>query len=367
MTEQQQISVLVTGGSHFIGYHIISRILETEPSWHISVLDLPSSLERFPSVTYYNVDVSVKLDVEGALKKIRPCIIFHAACTYDLSLPAATHKRINTQGTLNVLNGAQSLGSVKAFIYHSSSSVVEDGVSDMHRTTESLPVLLPPQQKFPYPISKALAESAVLAANRKYGILTTSLRPAGTFGEADYEMIDRLISNAEVGRAKMQIGDGSNSYDFLYVGNLVDAHILAAKSLLRASSLESKISDEERVDGQAFNITNDEPWLFWDFQREIAKQAGYEVKKSEIRIISRWTAMMLAFVAEWWVWIVSGGKRESGFSRHGIRYACMNRTLSCEKAKRVLEYRPRVGMQEGIERSVRWFAERRGQEKEKEL
>jgi sterol-4alpha-carboxylate 3-dehydrogenase (decarboxylating) len=355
MAEENLGDVLVTGGDGFIGYHIISRILEQEPTCKISVLDLPTDLPRFPSVLYYDVDVSQKPSVLAAIKEIRPRVIFHAACTYSLALPAETHARINTQGTFNVLEAAQVVGTVKALLYHSSTSVIEDGLSPVINATEQSPVLFSPQQRFPYPLSKALAEQAVLSANRKGGMLTVSLRPASAFGEANEEMIDKLIGVARSGRANIQMGDGTNLYDFVYVGNLVSAHLLAAKALLRASSRKPEIGD--RIDGEAFHITNDEPWLFWDFTREVAKQAGHEVKKDDIKVIPRWAGMLMAFFAEWIVWIVSGGKRESDLTRYGVRYSCFTRTLSCEKAKKRLGYRPTVGMQKGVERSIKWFLE----------
>lgn len=348
-------NALVTGGGSFVGYHIVSKILQTERKCKISVLDLPTSLPRFPTVQYHNVDVSDKASVLATIQEIQPQVIFHATCTYSLALPAETHTRINTRGTLNVLEAAQTVGTVKAFIFHSSTSVTEDGVSPVINATEELPVLLEGEQKFPYPLSKALAERAVLSANGKNGMLTVSLRPASSFGEANEEMIDKLIGVAKSGRANIQMGDGTNLYDFAYVGNVADAHLLAAKALVR--SLENSPEEEQRVDCQAFILTNDEPWLFWDFTREVAKQAGYEVKKEDIKVVPRWVGMVMAFVAEWSVWIMSGGKRESDLTRYGVRYSCFTRTLICEKAKRRLGYKPAIGIQEGIDRSVKWFLE----------
>lgn len=358
MAEKALLSVLVTGGNSFVGYHIVSQILDSEPTCHVSVLDLPTALPRFPTVTYYDVDVTSKQEVQRTLPKIKPRVIFHAACTYSLSLLPSTFSQINTQGTFNVLEAAQSLGTVKAFIYHSSSSVIEDGTSSVINASETLPVLLAPHQKFPYPLSKALAESFVLSSNRKYGILTASIRPAGAFGEADGETMQKLIGVAKSGRANVQMGDGKNTLDFLYVGNLVQAHLLAAKALLRDSEKsENEVKDEERVDGEAFHITNDEPWLFWEFTRAIAKAAGHPVKETEIKAIPRWAAMIMAFFAQWVVWIWSFGRKESNLTTHGVRYSTMTRTLNIDKAKRALGYRPILSMQEGIERSVAWFDE----------
>jgi sterol-4alpha-carboxylate 3-dehydrogenase (decarboxylating) len=353
MAKENLNNVLVTGGDSFIGYHIVSKIVQTNPTCKISVLDLPTSLPRFPSVQYHDIDICDKPSVLAAIKQIQPQVIFHAACTYSLSLPAETHTRINLHGTLNVLEATQSVGTVKALVFHSSTSVIEDGSSPVINATEDLPVLLAPEQKFPYPLSKALAEQAVLSANRKHGMVTVSLRPASCFGEANEEMIEKLIGVARSGRGDIQMGDGTNLYDFVYVENVADAHLLAAKALLRA--VNQPPAEEQRVDGEAFHLTNDEPWLFWDFTREVAKQAGYEVKKGDIKVVPRWVGMSMAFLAEWSVWIVSGGKKEPGLTRYGVRYSCFTRTISCEKAKRRLGYRPAISMQVGIERSVKWF------------
>ena len=134
----------------------------------------------------------------------------------------------------------------------------------------------------------------------------------------------------------MQMGDGTNVYDFCYVGNLAHAHLLAAKALLR----EEEVEEGMRVDGEAFHITNDERWLFWEFSRAIAKEAGFEVRKEDIKVILVWVGMLIAFFAEWWVWVTSFGRRESDLTSFGVRYSCFTRTINIDKAKRVLGYRP---------------------------
>jgi sterol-4alpha-carboxylate 3-dehydrogenase (decarboxylating) len=71
MTPVDLQKVLVTGGDSFIGYHIISKLLQTQPTCKISDLDIPTSLPRLPSVSYQPVGVSDKPSVLTAIPKIR--------------------------------------------------------------------------------------------------------------------------------------------------------------------------------------------------------------------------------------------------------------------------------------------------------
>lgn len=360
MEQRKLESVLVTGGDGFVGWNLVGQIQKTEPNCQIAVMDLPTSLPRYPNVKYFDIETADKDAVTKAMSEIRPHVIFHAACTYSLSLPAATHFRVNAEGTLNVLEAAKIVGTAKAFLYHSSSSVVENGTSDILNATEDMPPLFAPEQKYPYPLSKALAERAVFTANTPGGMLTTALRPASSFGPADFEKMAKLIEVAESGNANMQIGDGKNMYDMAFIENTVHVHLLAAQALLRDWEKHvkgEKVNEAMRVDGEAFFVTDDEPWLYWEFHREIAKAVGFPVKPGDVKVIPRWVAMVMAVIAECFVWVISFGRGESGLTRFGVRYSCLNRTFSCEKAKRVLGYRPVVGTREGLEKSIAWFRE----------
>lgn len=149
------------------------------------------------------------------------------------------------------------------------------------------------------------------------------------------------------------------------MGNLVDAHILAAEALLRAHG-KPPPPPESHVDGEAFFITNDEDndWRFWDYQRAAAASVGYPVKKENIKIIPLGLALVMGFIAEWWVWAISLGKKEPVLSRQTVRYASIHRTLNCSKAKRVLGYKPKVTMSEAIEKTGAWFIQEVNGERE---
>lgn len=73
--------------------------------------------------------------------------------------------------------------------------------------------------------------------------------------------MDKIVDVCRQGKGKFQISAGKNEYNFIYVRNLTEAHILAAQALLHAHG-KPVLPLETRVDGQKFNITNDERILF---------------------------------------------------------------------------------------------------------
>ncbi|KAF3767737.1 NAD(P)-binding protein [Cryphonectria parasitica EP155] len=324
---------LVTGGCGFIGYHIVAQILKDEPACQVHI--------------------------EQILTQARPKTIFHVACPESTVQQPAKFKLVNVMGAHNLLVSAEKVQTVRAFINTSTSSVIHDNRSDLIQADESLPVLQYPAQKRVYTLTKAEAEAEILAANRAKGdasMLTVSMRPATIFGERDTITFGKIVANARKGNGKVQFGPGKNLYDFVYASNCADAHILAAKALLRAYGRPPPASDM-RVDGESFNITNEEPIPVWYFQRAIAASVGLPVKTEEIKTIPVWVAYLMATIAEWVTWIRSFGRDQPIITREAVRLTVIERTLSGEKIKRVLGYKPKVTMDEGLARTGKWFVE----------
>lgn len=67
--------------------------------------------------------------------------------------------------------------------------------------------------------------------------------------------------------------------------------------------------------------------------------------------------MLAATVSEWSTWIFSYGRRQAPITREAVHLSTITRTLRCDKAKRILGYRPRVGVYEGLEECSKWFVE----------
>lgn len=175
-------------------------------------------------------------------------------------------------------------------------------------------------------------------------------------------MLPPMINVYHTSKTGFQLGGNDNLFDFTYVENVAHAHLLAARRLLQTLQLSTQSPDDERVDGEAFLITNDSPVYFWDFARMVWKACGSTKGTEHVWVISRDVGLALGGLMEWGYWLV--GKTPK-LTRRQVKYSCMKRYFDIGKAKRLLGYAPLVGLQEGIEKSVAWFAEESKSEQEK--
>lgn len=348
-------SALVVGGCGFLGHHLVLQLLQNH-SIQVSVLDVHTDRNRKARVSYYNGDITSRESVQAVIREVRPSVIFHTASPIVASENNSLYYKVNVEGTRNLLECAGDAGSVKAFVYTSSASVVHDSVSDLFEADERLPVLRTPVQTEIYSHTKGLADDLVLASNRKYGsMLTISIRPAGIFGEGDAQLIPGTMKAFETGKTKFQLGSNTNLFDFTYVGNAAYAHVLAAQKLIGAHSASIPLPSSSRIDGEAFLVTNDEPYPFWDFVHALWAKAGDKTKPEERWVIPKWLGLMLATIIEWIFWLLFWGRKEPSLTRKKIKFSCMNRTYRIDKAKSRLEYKPIIDMKEGIQRGVTWY------------
>ena len=349
-------TVLVVGGCGNLGRRLVGDLLERQLALEVTVFDLTVDRNRDERASYHACDITNKGQVLALLQTVRPQIIFHTASPPPTLNDLDLYLRVNVTGTKILVECAQEVGCVKAFVYTSTASVIHDADGDLVEGDETYPLVFLPKQKEVYSHTKALAEQLVLASNERGKMLTVAIRPSGIFGENDTTQVKNLVESAAAGKLKVQIGNGKNLFDFTYVGNVVDAEILAAQKLLEQSASPSaQIPPDEKVDGEAFTVTNDEHILFWGYARALAAAAGYPVDEAKIWTLPRSVGMIIAIVAEWVVWMISFGQRRPGITRVAIKYSSMTRTYNIDKIKKRLGYKPRVSMEEGIRRSGESF------------
>lgn len=152
----------------------------------------------------------------------------------------------------------------------------------------------------------------------------------------------------------------------------------AAAAASAASANDDNDDDDDtttpdrRVDGEAFIITNASPVYFWDFARAVwqkysdatcpptsraSSAASFPppAAPSQVTRLPR-TAALLVAALMWWAWTLLRLRGEPSLTTTRVTYACMTRYFSSQKAERRLGYRPLWTLDEGVDRTVVWFA-----------
>ena len=332
----------------------------------VHVLDLRCTRNRLPGAVYHEADITDKAQLEKVFEEVRPDVVINtASAMYDA--PKAVLQKVNVEGTRTLIEVAGKSANCRAFVHTSSSSVIHDSVSNLVFADERWPLFSPNVREF-YSETKVEAEEIVLGKNgggkeeeeKGTGMLTCAIRPAGIVGECDRNGITwgllETAKRAPEWNLRVQIGEGSNLFDTTYVGNVAYAHLLAAKRLLataeRVKSGKGLPLSHERVDGEAFIVTNDSPAYFWDTSRFVWAVYGRAVDIERVWVLGEGFAYAVGCAAELAGW-VSG--RKGKLNRQTVKYACMTRTYGCGKARRRLGYQPAVGLEEGLSRAVRWY------------
>jgi sterol-4alpha-carboxylate 3-dehydrogenase (decarboxylating) len=164
-----------------------------------------------------------------------------------------------------------------------------------------------------------------------------------------------MISAYRKGQTKFQVGENTNLFDFTYVENVAYGHVLAALALLHTHKRLPAIPlDNERVDGEAFLITNGQPTYFWDFARAVWHEAGDRTPLSSVWHLSAEFMWAIGAVLENVFWLM--GKKPN-ITRAQVKYSTMTKYHSINKARLRLGYEPLVTLDEGIKRGVQYILE----------
>ncbi|KAI4169256.1 MAG: hypothetical protein LQ343_005844 [Gyalolechia ehrenbergii] len=330
------VSLLVVGGLGFVGSAIVAAIQETHPEWTLSILDhWQGPIDLRYGVSYWNDDITDYSRVEEIIADISPSAIVHAAGIVPALVDRYNRRarervfKVNVDGTRNLLAAAKSNG-VKAFVWTGSCTAVTDDFSKQYpNINENWPVS---DHSLIYGESKTAAEALVLSASDDR-MATCALRPSVIFGPGDPQLIPSLHACIAKGETPFVIGDGLNMWDVTYVGNVADAHVLAVENLLSTRTSA----------GQAIFISNEQPLPFRDFCLAVWKEFDH-YPPFEVNI-PKTLATFAGYLAEWATWFTGSS---STLSRGSVKDACEVRYCSGVKAREILGYVPRVGIEEGI-------------------
>ncbi len=321
-------SVLVTGGTGFLGRRLVERLIAEGRAVTVLGRTPAPDLEQ-RGVRFIRASLDDAPAVAAACSGIGT--IFHTAAKVGVWGRYADFFRTNVLGTRALLDGAR-LHGVARFVHTSTPSVVYNGQS-LANADESLP--LTTDCPSPYPLTKAIAEREVLAANTHdhTGLQTVALRPHLIWGVGDPHLVPRVLARARAGRLRI-VGDGKNMVDMVHVENAVDAHLAAEFELQVAYS---------NCAGCAYFITNGEPVVLWDWINDLLRALG---EPPVTKKISLGTASALGAVCET-LWRMLPVSTEPPMTRFIAAELAKDHWFSLAAARRDLGYTPRITMAEG--------------------
>ncbi|MFL6082585.1 MAG: GDP-mannose 4,6-dehydratase [Mycobacterium sp.] len=305
---------LVTGAAGFIGSTLVDRLL-ADGHTVVGVDDLSSgrsenivAAERSADFEFAKADI-VNADLIGLLTDTRPEVVFHLAAQISVKLSVDDPQfdsTVNVVGTVRLAEAARRAGVRK--IVHTSSGGSIYGTPPVYPTSEDVPT----DPSSPYAASKVAGEVYLNMYRNLYGLQCSHIAPGNVYGPRQDPHgeagVVAIFSRALLaGKPTKIFGDGTDTRDYVFVDDVVDAYVK---------------SSGEAGDGQRFNIAT-----------------GTETSTRQLHSV-------IANAAD--------APDEPDF--HPPRLGDLRRScLDISRAERVLGWQPKVGIDEGVARTVDFF------------
>lgn len=304
---------VVTGGAGFIGSNIAAALVKEGHT--VTVVDDFSTGRRenladlSAGVEVIEGDIRDEALLDRAFEQAE--IVFHQAAlpsvARSVESPFESHD-VNATGTLKVLLAARR-ANARRVVYASSSSAYGD--------TPTLPKVetMAPAPLSPYAVSKLAGEYYCRMFPSLYGVGTVALRYFNVFGprqdpKSHYAAVVPIFITRVLARKAVHIdGDGKQSRDFTFIENVVNANLLAART--------------PGVDGEVFNVGIGKANTINELVAAICSITGIDAP-------------------------VTHGPSRAGDVKHSL--------ADVSKAVRMLNYDPRVGLRDGLVKTVEYFA-----------
>lgn len=311
------VRALVTGAAGFIGSTLVDRLLadgHTVVGLDNFASGRASNLEHLvgnPAHVFVEADI-VTADLEAILDEHRPEVVFHLAAQIDVRYSVADPQfdaSVNVIGTVRLAEAARRAGVRK--IVHTSSGGSIYGTPPTYPTPETVPT----DPASPYAAGKVAGEIYLNTFRHLYGLDCSHIAPANVYGprqdpHGEAGVVAIFAQALLSGKPTKVFGDGNNTRDYVFVDDVVDAFVKASG---------------DAGGGQRFNI-------------------GTGVETSDRQLHSAVAAAV-------------GGPDDPEF--HPPRLGDLKRScLDIGLAARVLGWQPKVGLQQGVARTVEYFRNR---------
>jgi len=229
--------VLVTGGAGFIGSNLVDALVARGDD--VAVVDDLSTGSRenlagalAAGARLHVCDVVDRPALDALFARERPRLVFHLAAQIDVRRSVAdpaADARVNVEGTVNVLEAARAAGAGRVVL--SSTGGALYGEAERVPTPEEAPI----RPLSPYGHAKHCAEGYGRLLGELHGLSFTALRYANVYGPrqdplGEGGVIAIFCGKAATGGTPTVYGDGLQTRDYVYVGDVVEANLLAAAS-----------------------------------------------------------------------------------------------------------------------------------------
>jgi nucleoside-diphosphate-sugar epimerase len=321
---------LITGATGFLGSHLAEACVERGLA--VRALARPgsdTSLLEGKGVVICRGDLADAASIPPALEGVE--VVFHAAAKVGDWGPAEEYRAVNVGGLRNLLQACEGRPLVR-FVHFSSLGVY--AARHHHGTDETEP--LPRRHIDGYTQSKVEAEELALDYQRHHDVPVVVLRPGFIYGPRDRTVLPKLVENLR-NRVVRYLGNGEQALNTIYVGNLVEAALLAM--------------EKPHVVGRVYNLTDGERVSKRRFIEGVADGLGVP---RPTRSVPLWLARLAAYFMETTA-RRRGDPQPPRLTQARLKFLGLNLDFSIERARRELAYAPRYRFEEALAKTIAWY------------
>jgi UDP-glucose 4-epimerase len=324
--------ILVTGGMGFIGSHLVEGYLNREDVEHVYILDNLST-GNLTNISTIDADQRKLTFVEGSIQDLdlltllckKVDVVEHLAANLEVckgiqDIQNEAHMNIN--GTLNVVIAAMK-SNIKKLHFSSSGGVYGRQKKDCTELTI-------PEPHWPYGVSKLAAEQYIMQQGRLYGLPVTCFRYAIVYGPREWygRVLTIFLKRMLNGLRPVVFGDGKQVRDFVYVEDVVDAHL--------------KALDCKNSRGEVFNV-------------------GSGIGRSLNDIVHIISDMSKSKIDPIYDNVGEGSTSSYQPDRVRLEGELEYFVLNCDKAKSILNWEPTMQFSKGLHTEIEWYLRNRNQ------
>lgn len=326
-----QMKLMVTGGTGFVGSHIVDALEKTYPATNISLLvrDPSKAIERSEAgMKIYKGDITDPESLQQVITDFSPEVVIHVAALTDDWAPLSQLMEVNAQGTQNVID-AMSQSSSANFLIHISSSGVYPRKSSVRYSEDS------PYGPFGnYHKSKVVAEQNIMAAIEKELITATIIRPPNIMGPRDFTHMVKICQAIKARKFPI-INGGKARQTWVAAEDLAEAVLLV-------------LQQRETASGQIYNVKS--------FEITVKELYNEIVAELNIAISPKAYPFFLAYSVGLISEIIGNVRgRPSTLNRYRVLKFAKDRLFDDSKIRSELGFEPQIPAKEAITRTVNWL------------